>query len=102
MARCWHAALLLVLAAAVARANVTIGWNTRSASAPKQPANVSQIQKALVLDVHGTRVHVRMNDGTTRSLVATPKQAVELARRVGRHVQFRVSGAAPNSAPLTP
>lgn len=83
---------LLVFAGAVAQSSVTITWNTRAATpAPSPSAGSSATQMARVAAVHGTHVVLRMSDGTTRLLIATPAQARELEHLVGTAIRFRLT-----------
>jgi hypothetical protein len=70
-----------------AHASVTITWNTRAPS-----GSPAATQRAVVRAVNGTRVIMRLPDGTTRIYIATPEQAHMLQRLVGAAVEFRLTG----------
>jgi hypothetical protein len=75
-----------------AHTSVTISWNMRAPSrGPATSANVTQT--AIVRAVNGTRVLMRLPDGTTHIYVATPHQAQMLQRLVGTAVEFRLAGS---------
>lgn len=76
---------VLALALVTARASVTVSWNTRPAAVPAPAVP----HKGVVTAVQGTRVIIRMADGTTRVFTASVAQATELRRLVGTAVQFR-------------
>jgi len=66
-----------------ASASVTISWNTSAKPAPAP-------QHATVTAVDGSRVTVRLQDGSTRRYLATPQEAAVLRRLIGRTIAFRV------------
>ena len=71
----------------VARATVTITWNTR----PK-PANLAPVLHGTVESVTGTRVVLRMRDGSARRYAATPREAAVLRALIGTTIAFRCQG----------
>jgi hypothetical protein len=69
-----------------AHASVTIQWNVRTPATPR-PA-----QTAIVRSVSGTRVVMRLADGTTHVYIATPQEARVLRHLIGSVIEFRSSG----------
>ncbi len=76
--------------AVAAQASVTISWNTVQPSpAPAQRiAAAGTVRTGVVLGVHGTRVVVRLTDGTVHIFTAPADQARILQGLVGRQIQF--------------
>lgn len=66
-------------------ASISISWNTAVKPSPA-PAPA----KATVSSVDGTRVTLRLADGTTRRYIATAREAAALKALVGQTIAFRV------------
>lgn len=66
----------------VARASVTITWNTKQAAS-------TEVREARVVAVRDTTVLLRLNDGTIHAYAATPEQARQLRARIGGVIAFR-------------
>lgn len=80
----------LALALVTARTSVTVSWNVRSAPAPQAAAPpAGPPQSGVVAAVRGTRVILRMRDGTLHVFSASSAQAAELHKLVGTVVHFR-------------
>ncbi|HET6896105.1 MAG TPA: hypothetical protein VFH72_12050 [Candidatus Baltobacteraceae bacterium] len=86
MARWCRAFVQFAFALVLAHGSVTIRWN---ASAPAPSAGPPR--NGVVSAVHGTRVLLRLTDGTSRVFIATPAQARQLQRLVGTAIQFRLT-----------
>ncbi len=95
MAHLCRALYAIALAAVTARAGLTVTWNTRP-PAPSARAAVSAavVRTGTVSAVHGTRVVLHLNDGSTRVFLATPEEARELQGLVGTVIRYR-AGAIP-------
>jgi hypothetical protein len=65
-------------------ASVTISWNTAAKPAASAP------RSATVTAVAGTRVTVRLADGTIRHYVASALEAAVLQGLIGKTIAFRV------------
>ncbi|HZT12238.1 MAG TPA: hypothetical protein VFA29_05535 [Candidatus Baltobacteraceae bacterium] len=66
-------------------ASLTISWNTQAKRAPA-PAPMH----ATVTAVDGTRITLRLRDGSTRRYVASQGEAAVLRTLVGQTIAFRV------------
>lgn len=87
-----RAVLSIVVALAVARATVTVSWNTAGADAAKRATPQAAIQTAIVTAVRGTHVLLRTAGGQTREYIATKQQAQMLQHLLGTAIQFRSTG----------
>ena len=67
-------------------ASVTITWNM---SARPTPAP----SRAMVSAVDGTRVTLRLADGTTRRYIASAREAAVLRTLIGQTIAFRVDSS---------
>lgn len=85
MAHACRVLYAFLLAVVVARAGMTIKWNTQPSPAP--PATV---ENARVAAVHGTSVVLRLQDGTMRTYTTTPQQARDLQALIGTIIRFRL------------
>lgn len=90
MAHACRVLAVLLLAVVVARASVTVTWNTH---APHVAGTSQQTaaQNARVIRVDGTRVLLELPDGSTRNYTTTPQQARMLRGLIGTRIEFRVS-----------
>ncbi|HET9095263.1 MAG TPA: hypothetical protein VFN37_01265 [Candidatus Baltobacteraceae bacterium] len=80
----------LLFAATLAQGSVTVSWNTRPSPRPSSAPARTPIQSGRVAAVEGTRVLVRLRDGSVRTYVATPAQTRLLRGLVGSVIRFRV------------
>jgi hypothetical protein len=78
-----HAIVAILAGVLATHATVTISWNTH---APASPAPAT----AIVSSVQGTRVVLRLQNGTLRAYTATPAQARVLHALVGTAIHYRL------------
>lgn len=90
MARWCRVLAFFVLAMTIARASVTISWNTRPASGSGISQTQHPVQDARVLAVQGTRVMLRLRDGSIQNYTTTAAQAQVLRHLIGASIEFRV------------
>lgn len=80
----------LVAAVAIARAGLTVTWNTQRPPQARAVAAPAPTESARVTAVQGTHVLVRLRDGSTRAYEAAPAQARLLQDLIGTVIQFRI------------
>lgn len=68
----------------IATASLIVKWNTQSTPAPVA------IQYGTLTAIDGTRVSVRMRDGTIRSFTASNSDTTRLRALLGKVIAFRV------------
>ena len=90
MARWCRVLASFVLAITIARASVTVSWNTRRPSGSGIAQAQIPVQNARVLAVQGARVLLRLQDGSIQNYTATPLQVRQLRQLVGATIQFRI------------
>ncbi len=64
-------------------ASIVIKWNTHAAAARPQ------VRYATVTSVSGTRVTVRLADGTLQNYIASAQEAAALRGLIGKTIAFR-------------
>jgi hypothetical protein len=67
-----------------ATASVVVKWNTQAAAAP------IAVQHGTLISINGTRVTLRMRDGTMRSFTASQSDVEKLRVLIGKSIAFRV------------